>query len=346
MLLVCDGAIENYDNMVTLFGLLNLPSVDEPFRFTTDIKLLRIMLGLSGGKPTFGCPYCLAQKVGGDKGDYVKGLHRTLGFCKLSNEKYVAAGSVKKDANKFYNCIKTPVDIMSGEDDTWTLAMYPPPILHIVLLGGPNDVLIALRKNYPAQYAAFEERFGYQRSEGRGGRFNGVTIREILKTERVLEDIRSWPRVPDHVRQAVVEYFEATWNVYLVCMKQEVDDDHPKIFKSFREKFLTVKKVLKGVSHTVKVHCVIGITNNLYTKYFHLYLDHLSEYMKNTQTTFAWTSDEFIETLHSRLRRFEENHSLAIRKRKNFGSILHQQRLLTSIGLFNYENLGFLITNS
>ena len=64
--------------------------------------------------------------------------------------------------------------------------------------------------------------------------------------------------------------------------------------------------------------------------------------MQNTQTTFSWTSDEFIESLHSRLRSFEENHCLAIRKRKNFGSIMHQQRLLTSIGLFNYENLGSL----
>ena len=155
VLLVCDGAIENYFNMVKLFGLLNLPSVDEPFRFTTDIKMLCIMLGLSGGKPTYGCPYCIGEKVGGDTGEWVKGLHRTLGFCKLSHEKYVAAGSVKSKANQFYNCIETPVDIMSGEDDSWTLALYPPPILHIVLLGGPNDVLKALRKSYPVQYAAF-----------------------------------------------------------------------------------------------------------------------------------------------------------------------------------------------
>ena len=155
ILLVCDGAIENYSNMVKLFGLLNLPSVDEPFRFTTDIKMLRIMLGLSGGKPIFGCPYCIGQKVGGDKGEWVKGLHRTLGFCRVSHGKYAAAGSVKSNAQKFFNCIETPVDIMSGEDDTWTLALYPPPILHVVLLGGPNDVLKALRKSYPVQYAAF-----------------------------------------------------------------------------------------------------------------------------------------------------------------------------------------------
>ena len=36
-------------------------------------------------------------------------------------------------------------------------------------------------------YAAFQERVAYQRTEGRGGIYNGVTIREIPKTERVLE---------------------------------------------------------------------------------------------------------------------------------------------------------------
>ena len=72
----------------------------------------------------------------------------------------------------------------------------------------------------------------------------------------------------------------------------------------------------------------------------------MSEYMTNCQSTFFWTSDEFIESLHSKLRRFEENHSLAIKKRRKFGSLLHQERLLTSVGLFNYENLGILFKES
>ena len=58
-----------------------------------------------------------------------------------------------------------------------------------------------------------------------------------------------------------MEYFKATWNVYLVCMKQEIDDNYPEIFKVYKDKFLTVKKVLKGVSYTVKTHCVTGTYN-------------------------------------------------------------------------------------
>ena len=321
ILLSCDGAVENYPNMKKLFALLNLANVGEPFRFTTDIKLLRIMLGLSGGNPRHGCPYCDGMLI---RGEYVQGVNRTLGYCKQTAAEFAAAGSVKIKANQFDNCIQSPIDIMSDEDDTWTLALYPPPVLHTVLLGGPNDLLLALKKKYPGQYAKFLDRFGFQMSEGQGGRFNGVTIRDILKTERILEDLKAW--IPDkNIGEAVVAYLKATWSVYLVCMKQEVDPEHPQVFKAFKEKFQAVKKVLTGVSHTVKVHIAC---------------DHMSEYMEECQSTFSWTSDEFIESLHNKLRRFEENHCLAIKKKRKFGSLVHLQRLLASVGLFNYENLG------
>ena len=258
------------------------------------------------------------------RGEYVQGVNRTLGYCKQTAAEFAAAGSVKIKANQFDNCIQSPIDIMSDEDDTWTLALYPPPVLHTVLLGGPNDLLLALKKKYPGQYAKFLDRFGFQMSEGQGGRFNGVTIRDILKTERILEDLKAW--IPDkNIGEAVVAYLKATWSVYLVCMKQEVDPEHPQVFKAFKEKFQAVKKVLTGVSHTVKVHIAC---------------DHMSEYMEECQSTFSWTSDEFIESLHNKLRRFEENHCLAIKKKRKFGSLVHLQRLLASVGLFNYENLG------
>ena len=329
VLLMCDGAIENYHNVKKLFRLLDLPNVGEPFKFTTDIKMIRIMLGLSGGNPTYGCPYCLAKRID-STGEWTDAENRTLGDCKESHRQFLAAGGKKKDVNQYYNCVRAPIDIFTEEDDTWTLALYPPPVLHIVLLGGPNDLFRVLRKKYSVQFAAFQKEFGFERSEGRGGQYNGVTIREILKTDRVLEYLRTWQGVPDNVRKAVVEYLKATWNVYLVSMKKDVDENHPQVFQVYQEKFLAVRRVLTDVSHTPKVHCVT---------------DHMSQYMENCQTTFSWTSDEFIESLHSQLRKFEEIRSLAIKKKKNYGSVLHQERLLRSIRLFNYVRLGNFCKN-
>ena len=329
ILLVCDGAVENHYNVKKLFALLNLANVGEPYRFTTDIKMIRIMLGLSGGKPTYGCPYCLARKLE-STGEWTVGDNRTFGGCKEEHNKFVAAGGVKKDVSKFYNCVEAPMDIFSAEEDTWTLALYPPPVLHTVLLGGPNDLFKALRLKYSVQFAAFQKEFGFERSEGRGGQYNGVTIREILSSEKVLEYLRTWRDVPDNVRKAVVEYLRATWAVYLVSMKKEFGLGDEKIFKTFREKFLAVRKIMK-VSHTVKIHIVIN---------------HMSEYMENCRTTFAWTSDEFIELLHSKLRKFQENHNFATKKKRKFGSEKHLERLLSTISHFNYENLGNISNNS
>ena len=73
---------------------------------------------------------------------------------------------------------------------------------------------------------------------------------------------------------------------------------------------------------------------------------HLEEYMKDCQSTFAWTSDEFIESLHSKLRRFQESHSWAIKKKGKFGTARHLERLLSTIQLFNYENLGNLFNDN
>ena len=136
------------------------------------------------------------------------------------------------------------------------MALYPPPVLHLVLLGGPNDLFKALRMKYSVAFSAFQRKFGYERSEGCGGQYNGVTIREILSTDKVLEYLRTWPGVPDNVREAVVDYLKATWKVYLVSMKKEVDGDYEQVFRTFREKFELVRKLLR-VSHTVKTHCVL-----------------------------------------------------------------------------------------
>ena len=81
----------------------------------------------------------------------------------------------------------------------------------------------------------------------------------------MLEYLRTWRDVPDNVRKAVVEYLRATWAVYLVSMKKEFGLGDEKVFNTFREKFLAVRKIMK-VSHTVKIHIVIN---------------HMSEYMEN-----------------------------------------------------------------
>ena len=141
MLLECDGAVENYHNMKKLFSLLDLPSIEEPFKFTADYKLLRIILGLSGGNPKHGCPYCCGYT---DKPNnvYKTGLARTLGMCRQNHQKFVSDSKAKlSKAKNHYNCIHPPIDLMYGMEDTWTLSLFPPGPLHTLLLGNFTSFL-------------------------------------------------------------------------------------------------------------------------------------------------------------------------------------------------------------
>ena len=97
-------------------------------------------------------------------------------------------------------------------------------MLHLVLLGGPNDLFKALRMKYSIAFSAFQRKFHYERSKGCRVQYNSVTIIEILSTDSVL--------------------------------KKEVDGDYEQVFRTFREKFELVRKLLR-VSHTVKIHCVL-----------------------------------------------------------------------------------------
>ena len=135
VLLECDAAVENHENMQKLFSLLDLPSLQEPFKFTADYKLLGIMLGLSGGQPRHPCPYCIGEHVKAT-GEVKAGIARTLGFCKDNHNNFVQKAKAKTSkAKEFYNCVRPPLELMSGMDDVWILAIMPPGPLHTILLG-------------------------------------------------------------------------------------------------------------------------------------------------------------------------------------------------------------------
>ena len=71
-------------------------------------------------------------------------------------------------------------------------------------------------------------------------------------------------------------------------------------------------------------------------------VDHMSEYMMKSKTTFHETSDEFVESVHHVLKTMEEKHNLAVRKKGSQGTLVHQDNLLKSICIFNYKNLGIV----
>ena len=121
--------------------------------------------------------------------------------------------------------------------------------------------LLRRNKKYSAKFAAFQQRNGLEMTEVRGGQYSGVSIKRILKSENILQDLKAM--LGGAVGEAVYQYLKVTLEVYLLCTKPEVDPAYPKVLQQFKQKFLVVKKLLK-VKLTLKLHVCIGDL----TKYF------------------------------------------------------------------------------
>ena len=130
-----------------------------------------------------------------------------------------------------------------------------------------------MRKNkkYSAKFAAFQQRNGLEMTEGRGGQYSGVSIKRILKSENILQDLKAM--LGGAVGEAVYQYLKVTLEVYLLCTKPEVDPAYPKVLQQFKQKFLVVQKLLK-VSLTLKLHVCIGdLTKIILVSYFKPFYD-------------------------------------------------------------------------
>eukprot|EP00731_Ephydatia_muelleri_P004935 Em0002g1111a len=93
-----------------------------------DFEFLSKMYGLSGASGCYPCPYCIIHSEMMATPLSVRGhaAQRTLETMRADHQRYVSAGSIKRDAQKFYNCISPPIfDI--------PVSQVCPPGYHITL---------------------------------------------------------------------------------------------------------------------------------------------------------------------------------------------------------------------
>ena len=70
-------------------------------------------------------------------------------------------------------------------------------------------------------------------------------------------------------------------------------------------------------------------------------MTHVPQYFETHDWTLRASSEEYLESTHSALRKMEERFSVRTKGRRR-GTITHQERLLRSSYLFNFSCLGFL----
>ena len=104
-----------------------------------DLKLLRILVGKSGGNAKFGCPFCSASFPYHKKSQ----LYCLNDLLELHN-KYVESGANPKKQQDFQNCVK--ISLIAAESDQIILGLLAVPELHL-LIGVVDKFMTGIENN-------------------------------------------------------------------------------------------------------------------------------------------------------------------------------------------------------
>ena len=103
---------------------LNLEGVE--YMTQADLKLLMIMVGKSGGRPKFGCPFCSASVPYQSEGELYS-LHDLMDL----HSQFIESGANPKTQKDFQNVVHPPLIVASP--DQLILGTLALPELHLLL---------------------------------------------------------------------------------------------------------------------------------------------------------------------------------------------------------------------
>lgn len=130
ILAIASDVEENYSNMLLMLNKLNLTSPDNlhyPVRFSNDLKMNNILVGIMNHSSAHPCCWCDVLK-----GDLIEcGNMRTIRNIQSDYEKWCKSGKNFKNAKLFNNFVNEP--IFRANNDTRILELIPPPELHLLL---------------------------------------------------------------------------------------------------------------------------------------------------------------------------------------------------------------------
>ena len=112
---------ELYPNIKAILDEVKLDGVS--FGFSADIKLYLVMIGKQAASCIHSCIYCEGQAPWDNKYTSL-----TIGLLKEWQQKYLANGEVKKDAQHFQNVVNPP--LLVGESSTKVIEILNIPELH------------------------------------------------------------------------------------------------------------------------------------------------------------------------------------------------------------------------
>ena len=210
---------ENYANVkkiIDCLGLRDYASLDTTF--SSDLKLINILLGMQAHSCAHACAYCNIRTRG--EGAYDETLRqiqtRTFGSLQTDYNNFVVNGSKIKDAKKYYNVVHEQMLKPNADDFSLNqpiLHKIPPPELHL-FEGNMNHIIDALSKKVDdlkeqGRVRKTLYRFLWEppicivKKDYHGGKLNGPNCNKILE-DNVLQQLADFLPQEEEFQQYVV----------------------------------------------------------------------------------------------------------------------------------------------
>ena len=171
-----------------------------------------------------------------------------MGSLRSSSEKFKAAGSQKKDAKLYDNCINDV--LICGNDEDEIIKHLAPPELHL-MEGATNHIVKAIIKNGGSQV---QDEIAKQLNISRciqNNAFNGNASRKILKNWHIYQD-----KLPVHLKpfaeglRLLDKVVTSCFSLALLPEFEESVDRFIRHYKTLIEDF--------GITVTVKLHIIFN----------------------------------------------------------------------------------------
>ena len=280
LLAYVEGIQESYSNIRRILELLNFKDVT--FKISGDLKIINILLGISGHGGKFACCFCYGEC------NLVSGPLRTFRHLQEQYRMYEAAGFPTKQMQLFYNVIH-PCLLNIADLDSPISTIISQPELHY-LIGVVNWIFKLVKSvigddNYQQLVDWCRNRgitiHGYQ-----GGGLDGNNSKKFLSRSMELDQLLPVTSAP-----AVIDLLQKFDMVVKGCFSYGLDSNYSVLLDQFSTSVWELIRVCKfelGIKLTIpwKVHMVVC---------------HVKVQLDNTGEGLALDSEQTGEAGHSKM---------------------------------------------
>ena len=262
-----ESILETHENLNIIFSKLNLERVR--YFICSDIKLINIITGIQSSSSKHPCPYCNSSNI---KDFDTASNYRTIGSNKQSALAFETAGSVKKDAKLYTNCINQP--LLTDDDNALIIDICVPPELHL-MQGIVKHIYDNMAKDWPG-VSVWLDKIHVKQKDYHHGAFVGNDCRKLLKNTDLLQSIAEEKNI--HTVAKYVHIFRCLNKVIVSGFGMTLDSQFESNISEFKDVYVNL-----GISITPKVHILVN---------------HVPYFLNKHNRPLGWYSEQALESTH------------------------------------------------